>query len=527
MLYQQRSTATRRVGAVVNGTAAAAVAILLVSGLTLVIPYLQGWGGHPYSRPDMDLISSYQGLLLSDGAYQRDVSHHGYAYYLLLSAWYRLAHLVGAIPIGGFADWTASADKIATYGQAVVAGRAFSLVLGVVLSTAFLVSAWLLTRSRPAALIAGVLFALGEGNAFQTIGMRTELPASLFLLGAFLSLVKAARSLGWQAHGWLATAGFFSSLAYNSKLHALFALLALPVLAIAFGQVRDHRPSVTRALTTRQVALVLIALLLPVAPAWVMLLSSIGKMSGRLSFVYVPATIVLCACCVWWYGGIFHVSRRERVLAAAAVVFGFGAGLSLLFVKSHPLMFPIDANPLEHMSRYVLQGDVRTTPDALGRSSGGMLLAALKHTWLLWFGGSPLATAYQLLLWTTGAGAIWLAFAGRWQPAARIALLIGLASLLYGISSIRYGDFSPVYWVFLDLWMFLALAILVAELIDLCGRPWRSTVVAAVAAMGAFVIAKNIAAGTVDWTQPPSNICEQVDGVFPDAYAAVFHPLCK
>ena len=269
---------------------------------------------------------------------------------------------------------------------------------------------------------------------------------------------------GWQAHGWLATAGFFSSLAYNSKLHVLFALLALPVLAIAFGQVRDHRPSATWALTTRRRVR---------ARADCAAAAGGTRMGhaafeyrqdvGTLSFVYVPATIVLCACCVWWYGGILPPASAclPRLL-----VFGRGPDRAPLFVRVIRSCF---RSTIRWSTRrgYVLQGDVRT-PDA-GAILGGMLLAALKHTWLLWFGRPPLATAYQSRLDLRR---------GRDLACVRGPMAAGGGSPADWPCVAPVRDQQHPLWrllaghtgVFLDLWMFLALAILVAELIDLCGR---------------------------------------------------------
>ena len=472
-------------------------------------------------------MCAYQGLLFNDGAIQREVSHHGYIYFLMLSFWYQIADLIGLIPISSVSDLTASPDTIEVFGDAIVAGRFLSITLGVVLSGLFFILTLLLTRNWMVALVVGAIFALGEGNAYQTISMRTELPATLFLCLAFLSLIKATATEEWRVHAWLASAGFFSSLAYNTKLQAMFLLLAFPLLALAFGRPRRGNTLVGLDLSNRQTALIIIGLLLPVSPAWTMLLGSLGQISGNLSFVYVPAIIAFCFACIICYGRLYGVPCREWAIASAAVVFGFGVGLSLLFIHRHPLLFAIDANPLEHMSRYVLDASVKTKLNDLGQSSERLLLASLKHTWLLWFGGSPLENAYRLLLWITATGAVVLAAISRGRAAVQVILLIAQVSLMYGISSIRYGQFSQVYSIYLDIWILLAFAIVAAELSGKRARAFRPAIAGFIIIVSGMVVTRNIELGIVDWSQPKSNICVQANGYLPATLAEAFHPLCN
>ena len=55
-----------------------AIGALAVAALVLVVPFIQAFGGDPFSRPDSDMDFSIQALMLSDGGVQRDIAHHGY-----------------------------------------------------------------------------------------------------------------------------------------------------------------------------------------------------------------------------------------------------------------------------------------------------------------------------------------------------------------------------------------------------------------------------------------------------------------
>lgn len=499
----------------------------VVSVAVLAVPYLQSWGGSPFSRPDADLIFAYQALLLGDGRAQGDTSHHGFVYFLLLSWWYRLAGGLGAVSIHRLSDLAVASDVVSAFADLVVAGRMLSIVLGIAFAVVFVLILWRITRDRLVTLVIGLVFALGEGLAFQTIVLRTELIAVFLSLAAFAALLMAvqanARSAGW----WLLLAGLFASLSYNSKVQILFSLLALPLLAIAFGQPRhpQDRSESTPDMRTR---LAWTILFVAATPGWLAVLSKIGAM-GSLSLAYVPALIAYGVACVAIYGRYFGISTREQYAAAFRIYCGFGVGLSLVFLHRHPEIFVIDANPLEHMSRFLLQGDIKTPePARLGSAVPAVMAAVLARTWAEWSGAGLLESPHRLFLWLSAALTAVLAALRLWRPALQATLLIALASFLGGVNGVRYGAATAVYSIFVDPWILLALGVAAAAVREACPRRDLRMAISGVFLVAALVVSqRNIAVGARSWTQPAANICVQADGYFAPDIAKAFRPLCR
>lgn len=502
-------------------------AAVLVSGAVLWIPHVQSWGGSPFSRPDADIVFPYQALLLGDGQAQGDTAHHGYFYFLLLSWWYRLAYAFGAISIFRLSELIFVPDVVAAFADLVVAGRLLSIVLGITLALLFLIVAWRITHDRLVTLVVSLMFALGEGLAFHTIVLRTELPALILLVAAFAALLVAARANAGTARLWLFSAGLFASLSYNTKVQVLFSLLALPILAIAFGQpANSARNTESAQSTAARVALVI--LFVCATPGWLAVFSRIGVM-GPLSFVYVPAIVAYCLACIAVYGRYFGVPTRERYAAVLWIYCGFGIGLSLLFLHPHRAVFTIDANPLEHMSIFLLQADIKTPdPNRLGSAAPAIVTAVLGHLWNGWFGGGPLESPYRLSFWLA-AGLIAVLIALRqWGSALQCALLTGFASLLNGVNGLRYGAAITGYSIFVDPWIFLAIGLAAAAVRRHSPRRDVHIAVTAVLLVAAILISeRNLASGSRNWVQPAANICVQADGYFKPDIAKAFRPLCK
>jgi len=506
----------------------AVVGVLVVTIATLVIPYFQHWGGAPFSHPDADIVFSYEALLLGGGAAQGDTAHHGYIYFLLLSAGYRLAYVVNAVPVYSLSALRASSDQISAFADLVTVGRFFSLVTGLGFSIIFFLTVWRITHDWVVGLLVGIMFAFGQGLSAQTIVLRTELLATLFLWLTFAALYLAGRSSGWNTPLLLGLAGLFASLSYNTKVHVIFSLLAIPALTVAFGECYPAGIGAARGWSAAKRHGLCAFLLMLVAPAWMALLSKVGKL-GPFSFAYIPAIIAYCTLCMIVYGRCFRVDCRQTYIGAVFVCFGFGAGLLLLFIRPHPAIFAIDANPIEHMALFLTQKDVATPdPNQLGSAASGILLAVGRHILAEWFGGGPFASPYRLLLWTTAGGVIILAVYRRWVPALQILLLLALTSLLVGIDDIRYGVASPVYSIFVDPWILLASGVTLAELRNVVvSRTGRIAVIGIAAVVAVMTIRYNITAGLADWTDSKEQICIQANGYLAKDIAAAFQPLCK
>ncbi|MBR1190576.1 hypothetical protein JQ558_17120 [Bradyrhizobium sp. AUGA SZCCT0160] len=508
--------------------AKAAAGVLAVTIATLVVPYYQRWGGAPFSHPDADIVFSYQALLLADGLPQGDTAHHGYIYYSLLSVVYRLAYLVNAVPIYSLSALRTSPDQLAAFADLVNVGRLLSLVTGLAFSTAFFLTVWRVTHDWFAALLVGLMFAFGQGLSAQTTLLRTELLATFFLWLTFVALHLAGRSSGWNTHLLLGLAGLLASLSYNTKVHAIFTLFAIPALAVVFGRSYLTGVGVAREWSTAKLYRLQAALLVLVAPAWIAFLLAVGKL-GPLSYVYVPAIIAYCMLCMIVYGRWFSVDSRQTNIGATFICFGFGVGLSLLFIRPHPALFPIDANPIEHMAAFLVQKDVRTPdPNQLGSAATAIVSAIGKHIVVEWFGGNPLGSPYRLLFWITAGSAVILAIYRRWQVTWQFLLLLSFTSLLVGIDNIRYGAFASVYSIFVDPWILLAFGVALAQLRSVAvSRAAHMAVIAMAVVVAVVTTRQNVVAGMVDRTTPKQEICIQANGYLAKDIASAFEPLCK
>lgn len=510
-----------------RNTAFLASVAVVVSAAALSIPHMQSWGGPPFSRPDADIVFAYQALLLGDGRAQGNTAHHGYVYFLLLSWWYRLAYAFGAVSIFRLSDLIFVPDVIAVFAELVVVGRMFSILLTIAFAVVFVTVAWRITQDRLVTLVLGFVFALGEGLAFQSIVLRTELLALILLLAAFAALLMAARANADAARFWLFSAGLFASLSYNTKVQMFFSLLALPILAIAFGQPRDSARNSELA-PSRSTRVVLAILLVCATPGWLAVSSRIGAM-GPLSLFYVPAIIAYCVACIAIYGRCFRIPTRDRYGAVFWIYCGFGIGLSLLFLHPHRGIFTIDANPLEHMSLFLLQSDIKTPdPNRLGSAAPAIVTAVLGHLWSGWFGGGALESPYRLFFWLAGGLTVVLVVLRQWRSALQATLLMGLATLLNGVNSLRYGAAITVYSIFVDPWILLAIGVAAAAVRKQSPRRDLYIAITAVLLVAAILVTqRNIESGSRNWVQPAANICVQANGYFQPGIAEAFRPLCR
>lgn len=503
-------------------TVAVAGTCVLVAALTLVVPYMQNWGGPPFARPDADIPFAYQALLIGDLRPPQDFSHTGYIYFLSLSVWYRLLDIIGILPVSGLRELMAAPDKLAVYVDLVWAGRAFSMFIGAFFSATIFVVVLSYTKDYFVATIGGVLFAIGEGNAFQTIVLRTELLASFFAFLSFVALLSASPAIGYRALAWLFFAGLFASLSYNVKIQLIFTLASLPFFAIAFG--RKHVDSgLSHKTLPRALQVILGLLLAPIIFAWIMLILRIGRL-GPMSYFYVPATVAYCAVCTIVYRHLYNVGMSDHLYGSIAVAAGFGFGLASLFLFYDRTSFFVVANPLEHMAQYVLQQGIQTTAKDLSHDSGRLIWAVTSYAYHLVAGTDMSANAYRLLIAACVLGAVLLAALRRWLPAIQIALLVGLVVAQQSINSLRYT--SPVYSIISDPWMVFAFCLLVHELRSIGGRHLKVAVLAPAVGIAYFVIDRNIHAASVDWTQPASNICIQANGYMSRDVAVIFEKLC-
>jgi hypothetical protein len=210
----------------------------LVAGMAVSVFLFGFW--MPYWRiADQDMILAYQGLLFNDGRAQEYFDHTGYLIYLTLGAWYHALHWLGLLPVHALSELPPATD-VAAFDRAwqhlVEAGRVLSLMFGAAFVWAYATLVRRLVADWRIALIAAIALAYSGGIAMHIRMMRTELLSSGLVTSALLLVLVAARVPGVRRHAMIAVAGLCASLAVATKVQAMLPALAIPLLALAFGQ---------------------------------------------------------------------------------------------------------------------------------------------------------------------------------------------------------------------------------------------------------------------------------------------------
>jgi len=251
-----------------HGWKTSLVAIALGMALSLL---LVGFSMPYWKIADQDLPLAYNGLLLNDGRAQEYFEHTGYLYHLLLAAWYRLLHWLGFLPVHALSELPPAADVAGVdraWQQLVEAGRVLSLILGVAFVWAYAALMRRLIGDWRIAVMAAIALAWSGGVAMHIRIMRTELLSAGLVTCALLLVVVAARARAVRRAVYIGLAGLCASLAIITKVQALLPALAIPIIALAFGQTvpagEREAPGAARPWTVAAVAIaVAVALALP------------------------------------------------------------------------------------------------------------------------------------------------------------------------------------------------------------------------------------------------------------------------
>jgi hypothetical protein len=333
-----------------------AVSLLLVG---FAMPY--------WKIADQDLPLAYNGLLLNDGRPQEYFEHTGYIYQLLLAAWYRLLHWVGLLPVHALSELPPSADVAAfdrAWQQIVEAGRALSLVLGIAFVWVYATLVRRLVGDWRLAVMAAIALAWSGGVAMHIRIMRTELLSAALVTSALLLILVAARAGDIRRLIYIGLAGLCASLAIVTKVQAVLPALAIPIVALAFGQKPPVHTYETPGTARRWlIALVVLALAIVVAyPAAGLLVQGIAAGSryrpigGGLSGIYQYVIALWIIGAMVAYAVAYRVSLPDTIAAIAALIVGLGLGLLSLDIRYQPENLVAVANPVEHMFAFAASG---------------------------------------------------------------------------------------------------------------------------------------------------------------------------
>ena len=453
----------------------------------------------PYWKiADQDVALAYNGLLLADGRAQEYFEHTGYLYHLLLADWYRLLHGLGLLPVHALSEVPPATDVAAfdrAWQQLVEAGRVLSLILGVAFVWIYAALVRRLVGDWRLAVMGAIALAWSGGVAMHIRIMRTELLSAALVTSALLLVLVAARADTVRRSITIGLAGLCASLAIVTKVQALLPALAIPVIALAFGQALPAQAGEAPRDAHRWiVALVAAALAVALAyPAIGLLVQGLAAVTnyrsigGGLSGVYQWIIALWIAGAMVAYAIVYRVSVPDTIAAMAALACGIGLGLLSLYIRYQPQNVIAVANPVEHMFAFAASG-ASTLVHETQMLTGAFVVALAKgfaqalamHSFVF----STSARPTLLLEWFAIAGIIVLWRCGERRLPLQAALLIVTAWGLDAMFSLR--SLQTPYFAYTDPLLILAAVLVLAHLPELQTQRWAQH--AAIALLVVYVV---------------------------------------
>jgi hypothetical protein len=453
----------------------------------------------PYWKiADQDLPLAYNGLLLNDGRAQEYFEHTGYLYQLLLAAWYRLLHGFGLLPVHALSELPPSTDVAAfdrAWQQIVEAGRVLSLLLGIAFVWVYATLVRRLVGDWRIAVMAAIALAWSGGVAMHIRIMRTELLSAALVTSALLLILVAARARRFRRIVYIGLPGLCASLAIVTKVQALLPALAIPSIALAFGQTppADVRaPNVARGwILAMSAVVVAIIVAYPainlLAQGMAAVTTTYRPIGGGLSGIYQWLIALWVAAAMVAYAVVYRVALPDTVAAMAALVVGLGLGLLSLDILYQPRNIVAVANPVEHMFTFAASGastlvhESQMLTAAFGLAlAKGFAQSLAMHSFVF----STSARPTLLLEWFAIVGAVVLWRRGERRLPLQVGLLIVASWGLDAVFSLR--SLQTPYFAYTDPLLILAAALVLAHLPDLQTRRWAQH--AAIALLVIYVV---------------------------------------
>src|SRR5262249_29554128 len=191
------------------------------------------------------------------------------------------------------------------------------------------------------AIMAGIALAWSGGVAMHIRIMRTELLSAGFVTSALLLVLIAGRAAGLRRTVLVAFAGLSASLAVITKVQALLPALAIPIIALAFGQT-EPTDKAEQPTTARRWLVPAIAVFLAIAaayPAAALILQGMARagvyrpLGGGLSGVYQWLIVLWVAGAIAIYAAVWRVAVPDAVAGVAAVALGIALGILTLDIR--------------------------------------------------------------------------------------------------------------------------------------------------------------------------------------------------
>lgn len=477
---------------------------LLILVLCLAVPPLLIEFWLPYwEYTDQDLVLAYNALLMNQGLPQEYFDHPGYAYFLLLSGWYRLLHGLGLISLSAFGDLPPLSDPVAydaAWTELIRAGRVFSMTLGTAGVALFTTTIRRVSGHGWIALIIGLGLVFSMGFNQQIRQMRTDFLSGSCAMAVLCFGLLAARLQGgageprrpWAVLGLLFLTGLAAALSVVTKVQGLFVCVAIAPLLVVYGQ-----PWPEDARTPGRAGLALLALAVAAVgvPAAALIIESVGASGGAfgykqigfsLSGIYQSAIVAGIIGCMAAYARVWGVPRRMALAAGLAVAAGMAVGIHSLHLVWDARNAIAVANPLEHMFVFSVfkHGDQLAASGAVLNPTlatlvgEGFLRTLAIRTIVLFPDRIPQTVIFE---WAIIAGVV-IAWRRGWRPVAlRAGLLLFVAWALESLFILR--GFQRAYAIYTEPFVLLAAAYLLSAFAaDVARLPVRRTLGAALAA---------------------------------------------
>lgn len=478
------------------------------------------WLPLPYDQTvDQDTILAYNGLLLNSGLPQEYFDHTGYGFFLLIWPWFWLLHAVGLLPVASLEAIPADSGGFQVAWEQIIAdGRALTALIMAVFAVSFALLTARLFANRLIGFLGGLAVATAAGTISQIGIIRTE-PLSALMAALAVLFVAVAAQGRWRAGRFLllGAAAFAGVVAVLAKVFGFLPLLALPLLALAFGAPYASDPE---GIARRRAVVLVIAAIVVAIPAGALVWTGLTHVD-EAKFAYKPLGFGPLAYyqalfAIWIlagvaaYAALWRVPLLDSISAVAAVVIGTGLGLTMLFIRYDLQNVIAATHPLEHLFVF----STWTDPSLNEQSSvlGTHIFSKLAGE--LWSVLSmrvvePVSDNAFLLDWFV---VLSLPFALRDRDrkwAAQAALLLAISIAMQATFLLRYEN--KTYHIYSDAFTILAAMVVVARFRSILAN-WFG--VAAVTAGAAAFAVWGVAAGAALSDQPAAsraNLCKARD----------------
>ena len=444
---------------------------------------------------DADPVFVYEALRLNDGLPQYYLDHTGYVLFMFLAWWFQLLGFIEIISVSALSEIPAAGSSafVPVFESLVFAGRYFAAFLS---STIVLIFFWGLRKEirhfSIAALFALVL-ASSQSLGIHALMIHTEPLSVFFVLLGFFLLTRADGSSRPQLA--LALSAMFFTLALMAKMHAIFLVLGMPVLAILFGPYdkRNGLPQILRPhVSANGLTATLVFGLVLGLPALHMVYTAIiyGIIFNLpATGVYQPVIAAYVAGSVLLYGYFHRVPWCNSVSSLIFVFAGIATGLYFHLIFNGMIASERLINFVEHMYQLAnVQNKTGVSKAALPWL--GMIEVALSSL------SSSLVRVFSPLLfldrpiviisWIALIGGGWLIYKRRIVEAVRVLALLCFAvavSSAFGLYKVELK-----HLIYIDLWVLLAAAFAVRGL----WPEWRSVMKSAVVAVLLITVGLNV-----------------------------------